>query len=71
VGIVRYRVTRDFATTLGIGYDATECEFDRVSFTVLQQVGALWQLRYRLSYNQNDLREDSLGVSVSIATATF
>jgi LPS-assembly protein len=66
-----YQLTRDFGVETHVGYDADEGEFNRLSLSVYQRVGAFWRIRYRIGYNKEDLREDSFNLSIAIAGMNF
>ncbi len=67
----RYQLTREWGTVTTLGYDAMEGDIDRASFSLIQQMGEYWTIRYRLAYHKDDMRRDDVGVSVSIATHNF
>jgi LPS-assembly protein len=71
VASVQYELTRNYACVLGLGFDAVDSELDRASFTLIQRIGSFWRIRYRLSYNKDDLRRDSVSASLAIATMEF
>jgi len=66
-----YRLSRKWGCSTTVGFDAQKSEFDRASFTLLQQLGSFWQVRYRVNYHKDDLRQDDLGVSIAVAAVTF
>jgi hypothetical protein len=66
-----YKLSRNWGSMSSIGYDAREGEFDHGSFSLLQQLGEIWQLRYRLAYRKGDLRQDDVSFSVSVAAHRF
>ncbi len=66
-----YKLSRNWGSMSTIGYDARAGEFDHGSFSLLQQLGDFWQLRYRVSYRKGDLRQDDVTFSVSVAAHRF
>ncbi|MFA5257706.1 MAG: LPS assembly protein LptD, partial [Opitutales bacterium] len=66
-----YQFNRTWGSAISLGYDAREGEVDRASISLLHQVGSFWQIRYRISFNKDDLRQDDFGFSIAVAAETF
>jgi LPS-assembly protein len=71
VGSYFYQFSRDWGSMVNVGYNAEDSEIDRFSVSVFENIGSFWKIRYRVSYNKNDLRHDDFTFAIAISGISF
>ena len=66
-----YQVARNWGVGTSVSYDAVEGDFNSVSFSVMERLGDFWKIRYRVARTKNDLREDNVTFSITVAGERF